>query len=236
MARLPRIVVPNQPMHIMHRGNNRQNIFESEEDMVRIKEDIAISLEKTSCFLHSYVIMTNHFHLLITPTDKIALSKFMQSVANRYVRYYNSQHNRTGTIWEGRFKSCLVDSDHYLLTLYRYIEMNPVRAGMVEAPTDYRWSSFHHNALAKPDGLITEHPLYSDLGKIPDQRYRHYRELFDQPVNQKEDSRIAEATMKGEVFGSKSFHEQIGKLVNRTTRLTSHGGDRKSEAYHDQVG
>ncbi len=121
MARLPRIVIPSYPLHIMHRGNNRQDIFESEKDMNRIKEDIAEGLAKTDCRLHAYVIMTNHLHLLITPTDKDQLSKFMQTMANRYVRYFNASRHRTGTIWEGRFKSCLVDSESYLFTLYRYI-------------------------------------------------------------------------------------------------------------------
>ncbi len=122
MARLSRIVIPNQPLHIMHRGNNRQNIFESEKDMVRIKEDIKVSLSKSGCSLHAYVIMTNHLHLLITPQNKAQLATFMQSVANRYVRYFNVLHQRTGTLWEGRFKSCLVDSDHYLFALYKYID------------------------------------------------------------------------------------------------------------------
>ena len=117
MARLPRIVVPEQPLHIIHQGNNRQNIFESEDDMVRIKEDIELSLSKSKCHLHAYVIMTNHLHLLITPKSKEQLTKFMQSMANRYVRYFNAKNQRTGTIWEGRFKSCLVDSEQYLFTL-----------------------------------------------------------------------------------------------------------------------
>ena len=141
MARLSRIVVPDQPLHIMHRGNNRLDIFKSEEDMVRIKNDIAVSLKKSACLLHAYIVMTNHLHLLCTPKDKTELAKFMQSVANRYARYFNEQQNRTGTIWEGRFKSCVVDSDQYLFTLYRYIEMNPVRAGMVKSTADYQWSS-----------------------------------------------------------------------------------------------
>ena len=114
MARLSRIVIPNQPLHIIHRGNNRQDIFKSEDDMVRIKEDIEHSLSKSDCSLHAYVIMTNHLHLLITPESKEQLALFMQSMANRYVRYFNAIHHRTGTIWEGRFKSCLVDSEHYL--------------------------------------------------------------------------------------------------------------------------
>ena len=117
MARLPRIVIPNQPLHIMHRGNNRQDIFESENDMIRIKEDIEYALSKADCSLHAYVIMSNHLHLLITPKDKQQLAMFMQTMANRYVRYYNAIQQRTGTIWEGRFKSCLVYSGNYLFTL-----------------------------------------------------------------------------------------------------------------------
>ena len=114
---------------------------------MRIKDDIAVSLEKSICLLHAYAIMTNHLYLLCTPKDKTELAKFMQSVANCYARYFNAQQNRTGTIWEGRFKSCVVDSDQYLFTLYRYIEMNPVRAGMVKSTVDYQWSSYNHNAL-----------------------------------------------------------------------------------------
>ena len=179
MARLPRIVIPDQPLHIMHRGNNRLDIFESEEDMARIKDDIAVSLEKSACSLHAYVVMTNHLHLLATPKDKTELAKFMQSVTNRYVRYFNKQRNRTGTIWEGRFKSCLIDSYQYLFSLYRYVEMNPVSAGIVESAADYRWSSYHHNALGETDALITEHELYMNLAREPEQRRRYYRELFD---------------------------------------------------------
>ncbi|MEE9303176.1 MAG: transposase [Thiotrichaceae bacterium] len=236
MARLPRIVIPDQPLHIMHRGNNRQNIFESEEDMLRIIDDLTISLEKSSCSLHAYVIMTNHLHLLVTPKDKVELSGFMQSVANRYVRYYNAQHNRTGTIWEGRFKSCLVDSDYYLLTLYRYIEMNPVRSGMVESMSDYCWSSYHHNALGEMNSLITEHERYINLASNKEERLLNYQALFDSPTRPDEDNKIAMATMKGEVYGSEVFHEKVSQLAGRITRLGAHGGDRKSEKYHNQAG
>jgi len=144
-------------------GYNRHDIFESEEDMARIKDDLAVSLDKSVCSLHAYIIMTNHLHLPVTPKDKTELAKFMQSVANRYVRYFSAQHQGTGTVWEGRFKSCLVGSDQYLYRLYIYIEMNPVRAGMVESPADYRWSSYHHNALCEKDDLITEPKIYKGL-------------------------------------------------------------------------
>ncbi|NOQ93079.1 MAG: hypothetical protein GQ547_00410 [Methylophaga sp.] len=236
MARLPRIVVPNQPLHIMHRGNNRQDIFESEEDLTRIKEDIEHSLLKSGCSLHAYVIMTNHLHLLVTPKDREQLTVFMQSMANRYVRYFNAKNKRTGTIWEGRFKSCLVDSEHYLFALYKYIEMNPVRAGMVMELADYEWSSYAHNALGKADRLISEHPLYKALGDDLQQRYKSYQKIFDKLDIAKEESLITEATLRGEVYGTNGFHQKISQLISRSTKLAAHGGDRKSEVYKDQAG
>ena len=236
MARLPRIVVPGEPLHIIYRGNNRQDIFYTEEDMAHIKHHIAISLHKAYCPLHAYVFMTDHIHLLVTPKNRTELATFMQSVANRYVRYFNAKYHRTGTIWEGRFKSCLVDSERYLFTLYRYIEMNPVRAGIVPSTTDYPWSSYHYHALGKPDKLITEHTLYQDLGSDTAQRCRRYRQIFDQPENQTMNTNITQATLKGEVFGSEQFHEKMGQLLNRVTRLAKHGGDRKSKAYKNQAG
>ncbi|PHS31219.1 MAG: hypothetical protein COA95_07190 [Methylophaga sp.] len=236
MARLPRIVLPNQPLHIMHRGNNRQDIFEIEADMVRIKEDIAHALSKSDCQLHAYVIMSNHLHLLLTPTDKTQLSRFMQTMANRYVRYFNASRNQTGTIWEGRFKSCLVDSDNYLFTLYRYIEMNPLHANMVQSLTDYPWSSYHHNALGKKDALIKEHALYRQLGNSSILRAQHYQQIFDNSNTAEQEQQIEEATMRGEVYGSRDFHQKIAKRIMRPTKLTAHGGDRKSEDYKNQVG
>ncbi len=196
MARLSRIVLPNQPLHIMHRGNNRQDIFESEEDMARIIEDISLSLSKTECYLHAYVIMSNHLHLLITPKDKAQLSQFMQSMANRYVRYFNATRNRTGTIWEGRFKSSLVDSEHYLFTLYKYIEMNPIKADIVKNSADYPWSSYRHNALGKIDPLITEHPLYRELGDSAALCNARYQTIFDSANTEIQEEQITAATMR----------------------------------------
>lgn len=221
-------------MHIMHRGNNHQNIFETDEDMSRIKNNIEQALEKSGCQLHAYVIMTNHLHLLVTPKDKKQLSTFMQTMANCYVRYYNALHERTGTIWEGRYKSCVIDSEHYLFTLYNYIEMNPVKAQMVESPKDYQWSSYHHNALGKNDKLITEHKLYKALGLNQEQRRLSYQALF---IKQQYLAReITQATERGEVYGDGAFHALISEQVDRPTRLSKHGGDRKSDKYRDQAG
>jgi len=220
----------------MHRGNNRQDIFKSEEDLTRIKDDIEHSLLKSGCSLHAYAIMTNHVHLLVTPENKEQLAVFMQSIANRYVRYFNAQNNRTGTIWEGRFKSCLVDSEHYLFALYKYIELNPIKAGMVKNLADYKWSSYAHNALGQEDSLISEHALYKALGADSRQRYKSYQKLFDTLDLTAQEHLITEATMRGDVYGTNDFHEKIRRLVSRATRLTTHGGDRKSEAYRDQAG
>ncbi len=236
MARLPRIVIPNQPLHIMHRGNNKQNIFESEEDMTRIKEDIAHALSKSDCHLHAYVIMSNHLHLLITPADKVQLSRFMQTMANRYVRFFNATRKRTGTIWEGRFKSCLIDSENYLFTLYRYIEMNPVKAHMVKDIADYPWSSYRHNALGEKDSLITEHELYQNLAESSALRVENYQKLFNTVNCSDLEQQITEATMRGEVYGTREFHHEISQLISRVTKLAAHGGDRKSESYKDQTG
>ena len=236
MARLPRIVIPNQPLHIMHRGNNRQHIFNTEEDMLKIKDDIAHGLKKSGCSLHAYVIMTNHLHLLITPESKEQLAIFMQAMANRYVRYFNALHKRTGTLWEGRFKSCLVDSDSYLFSLHKYIEMNPVMANMVANAAEYPWSSYAQNALGETDSLITEHCLYAQLSDIPELRQARYKEILDQLNIDQQRSRIVKATLAGEAYGSDAFHHKISKLVNRVTKLASHGGDRKSENYKNQAG
>jgi len=212
----------------------RQDIFENEADFTRLKEDITHSLLKTKCKLHAYVVMTNHFHLLLTPKDKNDLKVFMQSLSNRYVRYFNATRQRTGTIWEGRYKSCLVDSDNYLFTLYKYIEMNPIKANIVTKLEDYPWSSYHHNALGQPDKLITTHTLYNQLGDNAEEQTAAYTRLFEQLDISKQDKEITQATQKGEVFGKDNFHAQITKKVSRPTRLTAHGGDRKSEAYQEE--
>ena len=234
MARLPRIVIPHQPLHVMHRGNNQQDIFLTDDDMARIKNDIGQALDKSKCSLHAYVIMTNHLHLLITPEDKYQLSTFMQTMANRYVRYFNKLNNRTGTIWEGRYKSSVIDSEHYLFTLYRYIEMNPVKAGMVKKPEDYAWSSFRHHGLGETDPLITESEQYYRLGISKQQRCKDYQALFNQQVDKAKEITIA--TERGEIYGDFSFHQKMSGLIDRLTRLFSHGGDRKSDKYKKQAG
>ncbi|MBW6453192.1 MAG: transposase, partial [Methyloprofundus sp.] len=216
--------------------NNRQDIFESEADLIRIKEDLKFALEKSGCQLHAYVMMTNHLHLLITPETKEQLTVFMQAMANKYVRYFNATRSRTGTIWEGRYKSCLVDSDQYLFTLYKYIELNPIKASRLISLNDYPWPSYHHNALGVEDEWISEHSLYLVLGEDVKSRCERYQALFDELELAKQNDRITQATLRAEVYGSDRFHQQIDKLISRPTVLSTHGGDRKSAEYKNQVG
>ena len=147
MARLPRFVIPGQPQHVIQRGNNRQDIFKVDNDYLFYLEKLQAAAEKHQCDIHAYVLMTNHVHLLLTPHTEEGIGKMMQMVGRYYVQFYNHSYNRTGTLWEGRYKATLIDSEHYLFTCMRYIELNPVRAkGMVDHPGKYRWSSYHCNA------------------------------------------------------------------------------------------
>ncbi|MGC2047550.1 MAG: transposase, partial [Gallionella sp.] len=149
MARLPRFVLPGQPQHVIVRGNNRSEIFCADADYRFYLEKLQLACDKHGCDLHAYVLMTNHVHLLITPHEEQSLSKALQMLGRYYVQYYNHCYQRTGTLWEGRYKATLIDSEAYLLTCMRYIELNPVRAGMVAHPSEYPWSSYHHNALGQ---------------------------------------------------------------------------------------
>jgi putative transposase len=142
MARLPRYTLPGQPQHVILRGNNRSIIFAADEDYRFFLDCLGDAATRHGCVIHAYVLMTNHVHLLITPEHEGSIGKALQSVGRRYVQYFNYTYQRTGTLWEGRYKATLIDSESYLLTCYRYIELNPVRADMVPHPRDYLWSSY----------------------------------------------------------------------------------------------
>jgi len=226
MARLPRYVLPGHPQHVIQRGNNRNIIFASEDDFYFFESCLIEACIKFDVMVHAYVLMTNHVHLLMTPSDEQGLGKVMQSVGRRYVQYFNFTYQRTGTLWEGRYKATLIDTDHYLLTCYRYIELNPVRAHMVAIPEDYRWSSYHANALGKYDQLVTSHDLYLQLGNSNKERQRAYRSLFKNHIPEQTIVDIRDATNKAWVLGTEQFEEEIASLVERRTRPLSRGGRR----------
>jgi putative transposase len=178
MPRPLRLELPGVPMHVIQRGNNRAACFFNEVDRRFYLKCLAQSAARAGCLIHAYVLMTNHVHLLATPAAPGAVGAMLQDIGRRYVRVINNIHGRTGTLWEGRFKSSLVDTERYLLICHRYIELNPVRAGLATDPSAYPWSSHAHYASGKTDALITEHAGFQPLGATPAERRAAYRELF----------------------------------------------------------
>jgi putative transposase len=184
MARLPRLTVPGYPHHIILRGNNRQPIFTDKFDYERLLDLLEEQAKKHGVAIHSYVLMSNHFHLLATPSTDEGVPLLMQAVGRSYVRAYNNRHGRTGTLWEGRYRSTLVQAERYLLACMVYIDLNPVRAGMVPEPADYAWSSHAHYIGRRTDRLVTPHPLYWELGNTPFARDAAYLELVRTGIGQ----------------------------------------------------
>lgn len=231
MARLPRIVIPGYPLHVIQRGNDRQPVFFAEEDYCKYLETLRQGAEATYCHIHAYVLMTNHVHLLVTPSGQENVSLMMQSLGRQYVSYVNRLYQRSGTLWEGRFKSALIDSEQYLLTCSRYIELNPVRAGMVKGPGEYRWSSYRANGLGRKDNVISPHQLYQSLGATTSQRRKTYRELFRVHLDADALQLIRESTQQNTIIGNCRFQEEIQAMLKRRVMKHNHGGDRKSESF-----
>lgn len=233
MARLPRFVLPGHPQHVIQRGNNRQVIFCAESDYQFYLEKLSEAAKKHSCDIHAYVLMTNHVHLLVTPDAEDGISKMMQVLGRYYVQYFNYKYKRTGTLWEGRYKASLIDSEHYLLTCMRYIELNPVRAeDMVNHPSEYHWSSYRHNALGIEDKLVIQHSLYKRMGAEAKSRELSYQSLFEQCVPDKTIEDIREATNKAWILGNEYFVEKINSELNRQAFPKEKGGDRKSDGFN----
>jgi putative transposase len=223
MARLPRIAPPGIPVHIIQRGNNRQICFVSEEDHLAYTGWLIEYSKKYGVDIHAWVMMTNHVHLLCTPRRDSALSRMMQALGRRYVRYFNFEYRRSGTLWEGRYKSCLVQAERYLLEVYRYIELNPVRAEMVTDPGEYRWSSYQVNALGNDHDLCTPHPQYLALGLKPEERMKNYRALFAHHVDGVLLDEIRTNGNKGMAIGNDRFKEEIETLSGRRLRPKKRG-------------
>jgi len=231
MARLPRYVIPGQPQHVIQRGNNRDVIFVTDEDYQFYLIKLGDACKKYDCDIHAYVLMTNHVHLLLTPHSENGISKVMQYIGRYYVQYFNFQYQRTGTLWEGRYKATLLDSNNYFLTCSRYIELNPVRAGMVQSPEDYLWSSYSRNALGQENKLISPHPVYQSLGVDDVACYFNYQALFINHIPKETIEEIRMATNKAWVLGDNQFKTKISLLLNRQTQPKVRGGDRKSKAF-----
>ncbi len=213
MARKLRVSYPGVAEHIIQRGNNRQVIFANTEDSCAYITWLKQYAKQHNVAIHAWVLMTNHVHLLCTPSTPTGISKMMQSLGRMYVLYFNRRYQRSGTLWEGRYKSCLIENETYFMQVCRYIELNPVRANMVNDPADYSWSSYQCNALGKRSSLLTEHPLYTGLGDSPIERQTAYRALFAHHIEGKLLDDIRQATHKGLALGSNKFKQEIETLT-----------------------
>jgi len=231
MARLPRFVLVGHPQHIIIRGNNREPVFTAEEDYRFFLDKLADAAKKHQCDIHAYVLMTNHIHLLASPHKTDGISKMMQMLGRYYVQYFNYTYKRSGTLWEGRYKASLIDSEAYALLCYRYIELNPVRANMVQHPSEYPWSSYRANALGQYDALVTPQTMYYALGQDETTRQTQYRSLFTGQIDEICLTQMREATNKAWVLGSELFKQKIADQLNRRSGKLAKGGDRKSDEF-----
>jgi len=225
MPRRSRLRLPGYPMHVIQRGHNRSRCFASDNDRIlylALLEELSVT---EHCAVHAYVLMTNHVHLLVTPEEHDSLSELMRKLGQRYVQHYNKVQKRTGALWEGRFRSCLVDSKTYLLRCHRYIELNPVRARMVDRPSQYAWSSYHVNALGDSSRLIQPHPEYRALGRDPPQQRTAYRQIFKAEITNEEITAIRRACNSGFALGSKEFIAEIERLSGRRATRARGGGE-----------
>ncbi|MDR2851924.1 MAG: transposase [Burkholderiaceae bacterium] len=218
MARLPRLTVPGQPHHVIHRGNNRQVIVRDHADRQMLLALLAEGATGFQVALHAYVLMDNHFHLLATPHTADGLPQWMQAVGRRYVRYFNDRHGRSGTLWEGRYRSTLIQTERYFLACMVYIDLNPVRAGMVGDPREYPWSSYGHYVGLRADKMITPHSLYWALGNTPFAREAAYAELVHAGIGTTEHQRLTEAALRGWALGDAGYLDAIQKQAGRRVR------------------
>jgi len=227
MARLARFYLKDQPQHIIQRGNNREPIFANQQDYEFYLECLLDAATTHQLKIHAYVLMTNHVHILASPLEESSIPKTMQSIGRKYVQYFNHYYDRTGTLWEGRYKATLIDSETYLLTCMRYIELNPVRARLVRLPKSYPWSSFKFNALGEANKLITPHDLYNNLGKTLTKCQLAYSHLFKERLSIKTVDDIRDATNKAWPLGSTKFKHKVEKLTKRRAMPKAKGRPKK---------
>ena len=223
MARLPRLTVPGYPHHIIQRGNNRQAIFASVADFQTLLSLLDENAQKFGVAVHAYVLMDNHFHLLVTPTTADGLPKMMQAVGRRYVRCFNDRQGRTGTLWEGRYRSTVIDTERYLLACMANIDLNPVRAGLVREAADYPWSSHAHYAGQRADRLVTPHALFWTLGNTPFSREAAYAALVAQGITPGQQEALTCAALGGWALGDESFVANLQRQTSRRILKTKAG-------------
>jgi putative transposase len=229
MPRQARLVVPDLPVHIVHRGINRQCCFGRDGDYLVYLALLQAASRKFGCQVHAYCLMTNHVHVLATPGSAQACGAMMHGVAQRYAHYFNKRTARTGPLWEGRFRSCIVESARYVLACYRYIELNPVRAGMVSSPEAYSWSSAAANSRIRGDALLTPHNEYQALAAT------EYRRLLSSGMEPDVLREIRESTNTGFPLASGPFKDRLGSSVGRRLVARRAGRPRKADDTKESV-
>lgn len=223
MARLPRLTLAGYPHHVIQRGNNRQAIFTNVADNQHLLSLLEENAKKFEVDIHAYVLMTNHFHLLATPQSDKGLPLLMQAVGRSYVRYFNDRHTRTGSLWEGRYRSTLIETDRYLLACMAYIDLNPVRAGMVAEPLDYAWSSHGFYVGARADKLITPHALVWGLANTPFGREAAYADLVRAGVSTDQQAALTRSALAGWALGAPDFVADLQKRTDRRVNKAKAG-------------
>lgn len=227
MPRRPRLTLPDIPLHVIQRGNNRQACFIADDDYACYLDWLQEYAARTGCRIHAYVLMTNHVHLLLSPASSDGVGALMKALGQRYVQYINRGYRRSGSLWEGRFRSSLTQEEGYLLACHRYIELNPVRAAMVAHPGDYRWSSYRSNAQGEANPLLTPHPRYLAMGEDAVARQQAYRELFRSELAPGVVDCIRQATNGNFALGDTRFAEQIEQALGRRAQPGKSGRPRK---------
>lgn len=228
MARLPRLTVPGYPHHLIQRGNNCQAIFADTADYRLLLALIDEHAKAQQIAIHSYVLMSNHFHLLATPETENGIPQMMQAVGRRYVQQFNRRHGRTGTLWEGRYKSTLIQAERYLLACMVYLDLNPVRAFMVTDPAEYSWSSHAHYVGRASDRLLTPHPLFWELGNTPFSRDAAYAELVRTGIDLDQQRALTDSALRGWALGEPQYVADLQVRTSRRVTKSSAGRPSKT--------
>ena len=223
MPRIPRIFLPGYPLHVIQRGHNRGQVFFGQDDAKLYRGWLADGAARYGVAVHAYVLMSNHVHLLVTPDTAQSLAMCMRHVNWRFSLHSNEVRSRTGALWEGRYKACVIDADDYFMACSRYIEMNPVRAGLAADPAAYRWSSYKANAEAKADALITPHPLYEALGADAAARAEAYRSLFAGALGADTLKSIRDAVNGGGALGAPAFVSRMSRHAGQSLAIRQRG-------------
>lgn len=233
MARLPRLVIPYQPHHVIQRGAGGMAIFIDNADYQVFLRYLREAAKAYKVAIHAYVLMSNHIHLLATPSDSSGFGKMMQWLGRYYVPYFNRRHDRIGTLWQGRYRTSIIDSEHYLMVCSRYIELNPVRAGICARPEDYPWSSYRHHIGLEPDPTIFDHDLYWRLGNTPFDREAAYKALVESGISSDEMATLRGAVQRGVILGTVEFRQSLQKQTSRPIEPAKRGRPRKAVSNRD---